>query len=197
MRYTILVLLRSRSTSRRRRIFPEADLGIASTNSTYPEPLVVRDLGMDEGVDLFFRQRVLIRRAHDDGLGHLARVVVEPGSPPRRRCGCVSSSASSSAGATWKPFTLMSSFSRSTIKIEASSLDHADVARVQPTVRVDRAGSGLGVVQIPFHHLRAANPDLAGLIRGEIAPSPSTMRHSVYGTSVPPLPARHSSGLAV
>src|SRR6185369_11753647 len=51
---------------------------------------------------------------------------------------------------------------------KAVVVDDADVAGMQPPVRVDGARRSLGVVEIALHDLRPADPDLAGLVRAEI-----------------------------
>src|SRR5438552_4285864 len=40
-------------------------------------------------------------------------------------------------------------------------LELADIARVEPPLRIDRFGRGLGLVQVALHHVRSARQDLA------------------------------------
>ena len=40
-------------------------------------------------------------------------------------------------------------------------VDHGDVSRVEPTVRIDRAAGCLVVVEVALHHLRAPDPQFA------------------------------------
>ena len=58
---------------------------------------------------------------------------------------------------------MMSSFLRSVIAQEALVVDLADVAGVEPAVRVDHLGGGLRSVPVALHDVRALGEDLAVL----------------------------------
>ena len=68
---------------------------------------------------------------------------------------------SSSAGATWKPLTLISSLLRPVSVDVAVLVDGAEIAGVQPAVGVERDGRGGGVVAVAGEQLRPAHPHLA------------------------------------
>jgi len=69
----------------------------------------------------------------------------------------VSSSASSSAGATCMPLYLISSFVRSTMKNHPFVVHVADVASVIPAFAVDRVSRVFGLTEVALHDLRASH----------------------------------------
>src|SRR5256886_9321899 len=104
---------RSRSLSNRRRILPDGDLGIASITSItrtflYGATCSATYAISAAGVASPFRTTNAFGTSphSSSGMGITAASAT---------AGCVHSSASSSAGATWKPLYLISSFNRSTI----------------------------------------------------------------------------------
>ena len=50
----------------------------------------------------------------------------------------------------------------------ALRVEVANVSGAEPAVFVDRGRSGFGLIEIPLHHLRAPNPDLAILVDSEV-----------------------------
>ncbi len=84
--------------------------------------------------------------------------------------GCCTKSASSSAGGTWKPRYLMSSFRRSTTYRYPS----ASAWPMSPVRNHPSPGSvyrvRLGIVQVALHDLRPAYPDLAVFVCGAVLP---------------------------
>ena len=53
-------------------------------------------------------------------------------------------------------------------EVVAVGIDAADVAGVEPTVRVDRLGRRVGALPVALHDIVAADGDLAGVARGDI-----------------------------
>src|SRR5207247_11454116 len=56
----------------------------------------------------------------------------------------------------------------------------ANVARVQPSLLVDRPRGGLAVVQVAPHDLRTADPQLAVLVRAKVLAGPP-VDHPAFG----------------
>ena len=80
----------------------------------------------------------------------------------RRRAGCVLSRFSMGWGAMFlPPEVTMMSFLRSVMVRKPSRVEHADVAGVEPAVRVDRLGGGLRLLEVALHHVGPAGQDLA------------------------------------
>lgn len=101
----------------------------------------------------------------DDGDGHLARTLVgRPKTAESSTAGWPCSTASSSAGATWKPLTLIISLERSVRCTQPSgSSQPTSPVRYQPSTNACIGGGG--VREVAGHGRGAADldfPDLAG-----------------------------------
>ncbi len=82
-----------------------------------------------------------------------------------RTSGCLWSRSSTSAGKMAYPLNLIMSLARSRIMVYPSCIDTGDIARVKPSVPRTVAARLVRPVEIPLHHLRPLDDQLAGVGR--------------------------------
>ena len=152
----------SRSFSTRRNTFPEGSRGISSTNTTRLGRLYDASRSRDQRDQFVGFDRAAARRRRRRSASPSAASGT-PKTAQSATAGWPCSTASISAGATWKPRTLIISLDAVGDPQPAVGVEVADVAGAVPPV-AERLGGGV-VRQIAGHRRVRAHLDLAGLAR--------------------------------
>ena len=185
------------SLSTRRRILPEADFGMASTNVSLADLLVAGDLLGDEALGC--RSAVAscpgLSTTYADG--DLARLVVgQPDHGGVGDCGVGEQQRLELGRRHLEALVLDELLEPVDDEEVAVGVDVADVAGVQPAVVVDRVRRRRSLFEVALHHLRAAHPHLAVFVDAERR-SPWPGRRcctSVFGTVTPTEPGLNMPG---
>ena len=131
-----------------------------------PQPLVVRDVLLDEGHHRLAAHRFT---GHHERLRHLATFAVRHGNDGRVRDVRVLQQHRLELGRRHLEALHLDQLLEPIDDLEVSVLvDDPDVAGVQPPVGVHRLCRRLGVVQIPLHHLRSAHPHFSALADADV-----------------------------